>query len=445
MRDVALSILLPLSLLYALSGPMRGLYVLNWLCFMRPWTFSWGMWKGLPLFQIGLIVAFLSAFARGKVKLRFPGFLILHLAFHGWILLSNWLAYKPDQSWDFYIGFMVTLPVVSVFLFAAIRDLRTWKIVFWTAAGSLGLLAAKVGAASAAKGGAHITSQVDGFVGDNNVLGLTICLAVACLFGLRNTLGKWAQFVFWPLITAAFLCIIFTKSRGAFLSMSIILLISTFASRAPVRNTLLLMLFAWVGWLAVPATYFDRLDTLENIEEDNSAMNRVFFWGLSWHQAVAHPLFGIGLDNHQDYNEEVTPTALEGRKNHVAHSVYFQVMAETGFPGFLMYVAMVLWTLAVLHKTYRSTRNLEKRHADLAWVSPLAFWMRNGFAGYIFGSAFLNMLPIDYPWYFMWYSHILPWVLDRELKKRDRKAAEDMAAVRTEGGEAETPPAVSAA
>jgi probable O-glycosylation ligase (exosortase A-associated) len=423
-RDLVLGIVLPLSLLWGLTAPMRGLIALNWICFMRPWTFSWGMWRSMPFFQLSLIVAFVSVFIRGKLVFRFPPILVLHLAFHGWILLANQFGYKPKQSWDFYMGYMVTLPVVSVFLFAAIRDLKTWKWVFFTAAGSLCLVAAKVGASSAAKGGAHITSQIDGFVGDNNVLGLTVCLAVACMFGLRKVIGKWVRFVFWPFITAAFLCIIFTKSRGAFLSMSIILLISTAASRNPVRNTVFLALFAWLGYLAVPATYFDRLDTFENIEEDNSAMDRIYFWGLSWNQAVEHPLLGIGLDNHMDYNEEVTPAAVDGRKNHVAHSVYFQILAETGFVGLAMYLSIIFWTLGMLHKTYRSTRKLHERHPDLDWVSPVAFWMRNGFAGYIFGSAFLNMLPIDFPWYFIWYSHIFPYVIAKELRKRDRKAAQ---------------------
>jgi probable O-glycosylation ligase (exosortase A-associated) len=419
MRDIALAFALPFSLLWALTAPQRSLFVLNWLCFMRPWTFSWGVFSGMPMFQIGVIVAFISHVARGRLKFRFPPFLILHLAFHAWILLSNTFAFRPKYSWDFYNTYMFTLPIVSVFLFAAIRDLRTWKIVLWTAAGSLGLVAAKVGASSALKGGIHITDQIDGFVGDNNVLGLTVCLAIGCLFGLRNTLPVWSRFVFYPYITSAFLCVIFTKSRGAFLSMSIILLLSTLASKAPIRNTLFLVFFAWAGYNLVPATYFDRLDTFENIEEDNSAMDRIYFWELSWNQALAHPIFGVGLDNHQSYNRNVTPEVLEGRKNHVAHSVYFQVLAETGFIGLGMYLAMVFWTLGLLHRVYRETRTLGKKYRDLTWVSPLAFWMRNAFLGYIFGSAFLNMLPIDFPWYFMWYSQLLPFVLARELSKRE--------------------------
>jgi hypothetical protein len=59
--------------------------------------------------------------------------------------------------------------------------------------------------------------------------------------------------------------------------------------------------------------------------------------------------------------------------------------------------------------------------------------MRNGFLGYVFGSGFLNMLPIDFPWYFMWYSHIFAWVLQRELKIRIRQAQTETPE-RDEGG-----------
>jgi O-antigen ligase len=169
--------------------------------------------------------------------------------------------------------------------------------------------------------------------------------------------------------------------------------------------------------MAIPATYFERLNTFENIEEDHSAMARIHFWILSYHQAVENPIFGIGLDNHQDYNEEMMPTLLGDEPNHVAHSVYFQVLAETGFVGLAIYLGLAFWTFGVLHGAYRTARRARKTRPDLAWVEPVAFWMRNGWAGYMFGSAFLNMLPIDFPWYFMWYAHILPWVLKRELKR----------------------------
>lgn len=421
MRDLVLALVLPLSLLWGLTASQRSLFVLNWLCFMRPWEFSWGTFRAMPLFQIGVIVVVVSCIFHGGFRFRFPPFLILHLLFHGWILLSNAFAFRPDHSWEFYSTYMVTLPIVSVILFAAVRDLRTWKIILWTAAGSIGLIAAKVGLSSALKGGAHITDQIDGFVGDNNVFGLTVCLAVGALFGLRNTLPRWVRVFFYPYITAAFLCIIFTKSRGAFLSMAIILLLSTLASKSPIRNTIFLVFFAWAGYSLVPATYFDRMDTFENIEEDNSAMDRIYFWELSWNQALAHPLLGIGMDNHMSYNRNVTPEAIEGRKNHVAHSVYFQILAETGFVGLAMYLTMIFWTLFLLHQVYRDTRELGKKHADLAWVSPLTFWLRNAFLGYIFGSAFLNMLIIDFPWYFIWYSQMLPFLLKKELNKRAKQ------------------------
>lgn len=424
MRDLVLNLLIPIGLLWGLSSPVRSLLVLNWICFMRPYEFSWGPWRSVPTFQIALIFAVASNFYHGNIRLKFPPFLIAYLAFHAWILLSCIFSYDTDVAWAFYMGYVVTFPPIAVFVFSTLNKLNDLKWIIWSAAGSLGLVGAKVGIVLGASGGAHITDSIDGFVGDNNVFGLTLCLCVATLFGLKSTITqKKFLLIFYPLLMLVIVCIVFTKSRGAFLTMIVIMLLSTLASRTPIRSIIILAAVVGLGYLAIPASFFDRMQSLEDVEGDGSAQSRFHSWHLSWEQAKMRPILGVGMDNHMTFNTVYFANEIAGRVNHVAHSIYFQIVAETGFPGLAVYFLLIFWTVFTLHGTYGYAREVSKTHPELVWVEKAAFWMRNGFIGYIFGSAFLNMLVIDYPWYFMWYAYMMRPLLEREVVRRAKAAA----------------------
>ena len=424
MRDLILLLAVPLSLAWGLTSARRGVLVLGWICFMRPQDFSWGFWNSMPTFKFAVAIAFVSCLYHGQLRLKFPPILLLYLAFLAWTTLSCVFAYDTSIAWAFYLRFMITFWAVSIFIFAAINDLKTLKHMLWVSAGSLGLLAAKTGGVLTLKGGGYVTDQINGFVGDNNVLGLTVCLAIGCVLGLKGTLPRKKPYLAAFYFVAFFMvmCVIFTKSRGAFLSLGIILLLSNLASRNPIRNTLILAAIVAVAYAAIPAEYFERLETFKDIQSDDSAMSRVFFWRLSWLQALQHPLFGIGLDNHMTYNLEFFRSELGNAKNHVAHSVYFQILAETGFIGLALYLAICIWTLIILHRTHRRARALQSRYPDLSWAASASFWMRNAYVGYLFGSMFLNMLVFDFPWYFVWYSHLLGPLLEKEAARRAQAA-----------------------
>lgn len=413
--------------------------VLAWICFMRPHDFSWGFWRSAPTFKFAIGMAVLSCLYHGQIRFKFPPILILFLSFLGWSALGCAFAFDSSIAWAFYLRFLLTFWVVSIFVFAAINDLTTLKHVLWVSAGSLGVLAAKTGGILSLKGGGHITDQINGFVGDNNVFGLTVCLAIGSVLGLKGTIPKKKIFLilFYASVFLMVMCVIFTKSRGAFLSLGVILLLSNLTSRNPVRNTLMLFAILVAAYFIIPSSYFDRLETFRNIEQDDSAMSRVFFWHLSWLQALQHPILGIGLDNHMTYNLNFFRAELGNATNHVAHSVYFQVLAETGFMGLGLYLAICFSTLITLHRTHRRARLLSATRPDLAWVSSAAFWMRNSFFGYMFGSAFLNMLVFDFPWYFIWFSHMLGPLMEQEFARKPRKKA----GTRVEKQAAALPPA----
>jgi putative inorganic carbon (hco3(-)) transporter len=103
-----------------------------------------------------------------------------------------------------------------------------------------------------------------------------------------------------------------------------------------------------VAFLA-PSGYFTRMQTVTptGIDEDNSAQIRLQAWGAAVAMALDYPL-GVGAGNFGSaYGRWYRPVEGEGRIGYganrwvAAHSIYFKVVGEYGFPG----VVMLLWLI----------------------------------------------------------------------------------------------------
>jgi len=416
MRELVLNIVIPVALILGLYSAPGSVLVLNWIWFQRPSDFSYEFWSTMPLFTIALAIAIGSNFIRGQFHPRFPPILVVFLAFLCWITLSTAFAYNEDVAWSTYRRFLPSMWLAPVVLFATIHDLRLLRWVLWVAAGSIALTAIKTSVVITAQGGAFLEQQISGFVGDNNVFGLVLCLVVAILMGLRTTLPKkrWVPSVFFGALALVLVCIVYTRSRGAFATVGVILFVGAILSGRPVRNVLLLVFLAVGAYIAIPSEYLERLSTLSNLSADESAQGRFENWELAWLTALENPIFGVGPENHMPYNAALRQDVTI----RVAHSIYFQVLGELGFVGLAIYLLFVWMGLRALYKTWRAMIPVVENHPDLAWVRDTAFWLTCGYIGYIFGSALLNMLYIEFPWYAIFYGSMLRPLAEKELAAR---------------------------
>lgn len=234
--------------------------------------------------------------------------------------------------------------------------------------------------------------------------------------GLRTTLpSRWSwRALFYVGMGLIILCIIYTQSRGALLTLAIIFISSSLLSGKSLRYTLLLVVLAGGGYQILPEQNFSRLSTLRHVDADQSALGRLENWELSWREAIHYPWFGVGPDNHLIYNKSM-PSRVQVR---VAHSVYFQILGELGFPALGLYILFMGLGLSGLIRTWRMMIPIVKVHPDLIWVRDTCFWMSCGYMGYLFGSGLLNMFYIEFPWYAMFYGSLLGTMARRELASR---------------------------
>jgi len=185
---------------------------------------------------------------------------------------------------------------------------------------------------------------------------------------------------------AAALCllsILFTFSRGGFLTLLVVggLLVWGSQRRFLVAGLLALSLAGFLLFSSeqISQQYVERARSIQNYEEDGSALGRINAWQTSWRVFLDYPLTGVGPNNLAAVFQRYQPGEDRFR---VAHNAYFQLLAECGLPALLLF-------LGAIGVTWWRLQRLRGGTAP-PWIEVQARMLQISIAGYLVGSMFLN-------------------------------------------------------
>ena len=118
-------------------------------------------------------------------------------------------------------------------------------------------------------------------------------------------------------------------------------------------------------------------------------MGRVEAWGVAIQIAKSRPLTGVGFDAMVQPPASIYMRA--GAIPHVAHSVWFEPLADHGLPGFAIFVAIG----AVGLFQARAIRRWTRSRPEWAWAHDLAIMSELSLVGYFAAGSFLSMPYYD--------------------------------------------------
>jgi len=208
--------------------------------------------------------------------------------------------------------------------------------------------------------------------GNPNDLGaialLQLSMAVALLESEPNGWVRWSALLGIVLIP---MLILMTQSRGVFLGTLVFIALTVAGQRRQLRLLFRLGVIALLLAALTPAGVWDRVGTLRHATSattldqvdgaEGSARQRYEIWRVGWKIVQDHPLTGVGIGAYGLYHEryalrpEFNPTAQGPRDS---HSLYLKVLAETGYPGLLLYLGMLLTVLISADRTRRRCRGV---------------------------------------------------------------------------------------
>lgn len=187
-----------------------------------------------------------------------------------------------------------------------------------------------------------IGRAIGSVLGDPNDLALVLMfpLSFALSLILTKNLSLSSKLLGYLSLPILFFAIIATQSRGGLLGMMAIFTVYGYR-RVQSKALFLTVSITLASILFVLAGISDRTSGgAAEIGVDESAMGRLYAWQAAFGMALHNPLTGVGLDNFY-YNYYFYSPHWDGL-NHAVHSTWFGVLAETGFLGFAVFIAIIV-------------------------------------------------------------------------------------------------------
>jgi putative inorganic carbon (HCO3(-)) transporter len=248
---------------------------------------------------------------------------------------------------------------------------------------SLAVTGAFEAAAYVVSGTSHKVLGAGG-LGDNNGIAVAMLMAIPlCYYVISYSEVRLMRIAFTILLFCDVLTVIATFSRGGFLGLVVlgIFLVLNARQKTPIIAAAVLVVL-FMTFLA-PEEILARLGSIQDADSNGSFLGRVVAWKVNLLAALDHPLIGVGFsaaarpDIWSHYvpmissigiidTPMVPPTPL------VAHSIFFQVLGDTGFIGLFCFVSVILAAIVYCFSIVRRC----KGRPDLLWASDLARLLR---------------------------------------------------------------------
>jgi len=290
-----------------------------------------------------------------------------------------------------------------MFVVATVRTRLQIHSVMIAACMGMGIHGAIEAAKYIASAGGHVLLGPP-TIGDNNHFGLAILLVIAPLAYLyRYSQSLLVKAAFALAALANVIGVIATHSRGALIGLIAVGVAAFFKSRNKLAMLLVIAVVGGIGATLAPDRWYERMGTISEAREDGSFMGRVSSWKMNLIVALDRPLTGGGFSSMEDpwvwgqylrsfpsmdwLVESPTPT-----QPLAAHSIYFQVLGDTGFIGLILFLAL----LAMAFRNIQVIRKLTRDREDLQWARDLALALHFSLIGYSVSGAALSLAYFEF-------------------------------------------------
>ena len=349
-----------------------------------------------------------------KQRFRFPAFLALMAALILWAAVGYFVTPFPapvyERVYEFGKLWLIALVAVNVL---TTRARVRFFLIFWVACFMLYPMR-----------GTLVNYFIGGYTwfgralwnfiyrNPNDLAALTL-LHLSIAAGLLVTqkhkwvrLGALASTLVMPLV------ILLTQSRGAFIGFATFGLLALAGQRQRMRALALGVVLGGVALLFVPSTAWERFGSLAGLsmeeeaiaemDEEGSAEQRWEIWKTAMMIIGDNPVTGVGFGAYTSANALYAGTMDAASTNRGArdtHSTYLNVIAEIGWPGFVLFMTMIGVTLVGAEGKRRAMARSEPQLAQqirLMQLGLIGFLIAGIFASYAKLAFLYLMLALLY-------------------------------------------------
>ena len=399
MRDILFlfvwGILFPISLWSAHVGVL--LWV--WVALISPGEQLYGFMVGVPYNKIVAICTLAVLVLNREKKAFYLDSVLCLLAILTFSSTISALGSIVDsaEGWDLFNKFIKIMLLAFVISGVMWSQHRMTMLVVVICLG-YGFEAVSQGGQLLATAGGHKVEGT-GSVGDNNSLAVAILMIVPLLYYLMQyARPRLSRLVYLGTLVMSILAVMATYSRGGFIGLVVVALMFLKNSGRKLRGLFLIAIFGVLIVVAAPASWYDRLNTLNNTGEDSSFMERVTVWKVSTLIALDHPLFGGGFHAVQTWpvwtkyipqlpRLDFITTPPPDPTPRAAHSTYFEILGDLGFVGLGTFLSIL--GISVINCS--RIRRLARGRLDLVWAADMAQMIQISLVVYAVTTIALSM------------------------------------------------------
>lgn len=401
MRDIAMLIAMLVFIPLAFSNVAVGYLIWGWTAFVAINFYMYGFMSGVPfnmIFAIISIITILAAKDKDRQPFSANRVVVLYILFAVQASVTAAFALDGNSQNEFFWSIILKMLLFCILMPMVITT--RLRIHAMTVMLTLGLAVHGVveGAKVISSGGGHNVVGLPKF-GDNNHFAMLVVMAMPlCLYLFQYSASKLVRLGSIAGLVFSIAAVIGTHSRGGLLSMLVAGAWLVWGGRRKALGVAVLIAGAGLVIALAPQSWSDRMNTIKTAEEDSSFLGRVEAWRVSSAIALARPLTGGGFHGVESqliwvaYRDK--PSLLDNVQiqyttaGRAAHSVYFEVLGDTGFIGLFLFVAIIA-------TAFMARRDIRKRckaaGTRLLWASDLADTLSAVLFAYVVGGAALSV------------------------------------------------------
>lgn len=422
-RDFLVTALVFGAIPFIFKRPYIGIVVWSWLSYMNPHRLTWGFAYSMPFAQITALVTMLAYVLSTDPNKKSPiprnALTVTWTLFLFWICLTTIFAIYFDFAL-IQLEKIAKIQLITILTILLINDRVKLEHLIWIIVVSIGYYTVKGGVFTIQTAGDfRVWGPAGSFIEDNNALAVAGVMIIPLMVYLRSTLtSRWARLAMLAAICLTAVSAAGSYSRSAFVAGACVSIFLMWKSPQRVSLFAGLILLLPLIFTFMPQAWHDRMATITNPTEEGSANNRLESWATAINIANNRPLGG-GLDL---WSREVYatygPAWINRNAVRNAHSVYFNILAEHGWIGLILFVTIFYLAWRQANWVIRNTRGAPDNR-DFQWANNLARMLQISLVAYASGGATLTLAYFDLPWHIV----AITIILRRHIEARSQPAS----------------------
>jgi len=305
----------------------------------------------------------------------------------------NVSSYKLAMK--FFLGFLLQCAAIYIVIDTKERILAVtnwWCLIYML-----------MGFITIAKGG----MGPGDFTRDQNDAALALLIGIPWVFYSMSMPGldRFQRWLRWLTLCILIAAVVVSRSRGGFLGLVAVMLTIWWFSQNRLRNAVVMTIGALVlGGVLVsvlPQGYIEEMGSISS-REDSTRVERLRGWEVAWLIFKHNPIIGVGGGNFawnvSRYQRQASwwtgeQKSLAGRK---AHSLYFQVLADLGAAGAILYIYIIFvvpWKLNKVRNKLKANIDEERIVKNLVQIL-IASMVAIAVSGAFISVAYYPHIPI---------------------------------------------------